>query len=103
MKDATDSIPAVRPIEQEGFANRKLIRPSLNRGDHNHSQSSVHGQSPMGERRDRAERRERGDRGDRGGRGDRSGGRRVGPGEQTNAENLYYMKQMQENTRRVLV
>src|SRR5438874_578077 len=38
MKDATDSIPAVRPIEQEGFANRKLIRPSLNRGDHNHSQ-----------------------------------------------------------------
>jgi host factor-I protein len=104
MKDAIDSIPAVRPIEQEGFANRKLIRPSLNRGDHNHSQSSMHGQSPIGERRERSERPERGDRGDRGGdRGERSGGRRSAPPEQTNAENFYYQKQMQAKTPMVLV
>ena len=29
MKDAIDSMPTERPLEQEGFANRKLIRPSL--------------------------------------------------------------------------
>jgi len=103
MKDATDSIPAVRPIEQEGFANRKLIRPSLNRGDHDHSQASMHGQSPMGGRRDRPERPEREDRGDRGDRGERSGGRRSAPAEQTNAENFYYQKQMQAKTPMVLV
>ena len=107
MKDATDSIPAVRPPEQEGFANRKLIRPSLNRGDHNHSPASMHGQSPMGDRRDRPERPERGerpDRGDRGDRGDRSGGGRKGaPPEQTNAENFYYQKQMQSKTPMVVV
>ena len=31
MKDAIDSLPADRPVEAEGFANRKLIRPSLAR------------------------------------------------------------------------
>ena len=105
MKDAIESIPAVRPIEQEGFANRKLIRPSLNR-DHNHSPSAMHGQPQVGERRDRTERHERGermDRGDRGDRGDRSGGRRSAPPEQTNAENFYYQKQMQAKTPMVVV
>jgi host factor-I protein len=102
MKDATDSIPAVRPIEQEAFANRKLIRPSLNR-DHDHSQPSMHGQPPMGERRERPGRPERIDRGDRGDRGDRSGGRRSAPPEQTNAENFYYQKQMQAKTPMVVV
>ncbi len=43
MKDAIDSLPADRSVEAEGFANRKLIRPSLNRTDHNHAQA------PMGE------------------------------------------------------
>ncbi|MGA8152241.1 MAG: RNA chaperone Hfq [Terriglobales bacterium] len=94
MKDAIDSLPAERTIEPEGFANRKLIRPSLNRTDHNHLAS------PAGERRpDRAER----GGGDRG--GDRNGGagRKVAPPEQTNAENFYYQKQMQSKTPMVVV
>ncbi|OLE57728.1 MAG: hypothetical protein AUG13_02475, partial [Chloroflexi bacterium 13_1_20CM_2_59_7] len=90
MKDAIDSIPAEQPLEQEGFANRKLIRPSLNRPDHNHVQSG------MGERRDRPERPDRSDRNDR-------GGRKVMPPEQTNAETFYYQKQMQSRTPMVVV
>ena len=92
MKDAIDSIPAEQSLEQEGFANRKLIRPSLNRPDHNHPQPA------MAERRDRPERPERSDRGDRGGPG-----RKVVPQEQTNAENFYYQKQMQSRTPMVVV
>jgi sRNA-binding regulator protein Hfq len=101
MKEATDSILAEQSVEQEGFANRKLIRPSLNRNDHNHVPVS------MGDRRDRPERPDRGernDRGDRGDRGDRSmGGRKPVPAEQTNAENFYYQKQMQSRTPMVVV
>ncbi len=78
MKDAIDSPPADRPVEAEGFANRKLIRPSLNRADHNHAQT------PMGEQRERPDRPERNERNDRHG----SGGRKAVPAEQTNAENL---------------
>jgi host factor-I protein len=89
MKDAIDSMPAERTIEPESFANRKLIRPSLNRNDHNHSAP------PSGERR--AERPERG--GDRNG----GGGRKASPPEQTNAENFYYQKQMQSKTPMVIV
>jgi len=93
MKDAVDSMPVERPVEAETFANRKLIRPSLARNDHNHSGS------PVGERRDRPERSvERGDRGDRNG-----GGRKAPPPEQTNAENFYYQKQMQARTPMVIV
>ena len=95
MKDTIESMPAEQAIEQEGFANRKLIRPSLNRGDHNHN----HAPSPIGERRERPE---RGDR-DRGDRGDRNGGRKAAPPEQTNAENFYYQKQMQSKTPMVIV
>jgi host factor-I protein len=91
MKDAVDSMPDERTIEPESFANRKLIRPSLNRTDHNHSSA------PVGERRDRPERS-----GDRD-RGDRNGGRRAAPPEQTNAENFYYQKQMQARTPMVIV
>ena len=57
MKDAIDSMPAERPVEQEAFANRKLIRPALNRNDHNHMNHANHPnhvQVPM-ERRDRPE------------------------------------------------
>ena len=86
MKDAIDSLPAERTIETEGFANRKLIRPSLNRTDHNHN----HLPSPGGDRRP--------DRGDRNG-----GGRKAAPPEQTNAENFYYQKQMQSKTPMVIV
>ena len=94
MKDAIDSMPADRSIETEDFANRKLIRPSLNRNEHthNHNQSA----SPMGERR--TERAERGDRNGGGG-----GGRKTSPPEQTNAENFYYQKQMQAKTPMVIV
>ena len=95
MKDAVDSLPADRTVEAEGFANRKLIRPSLNRTDHNHAQAS------MGEHRDRerSERPERNERNDR----PSGGGRKPAPPEQTNAENFYYQKQMQSKTPMVIV
>jgi host factor-I protein len=92
MKDAIDSLPADRPVEAEGFANRRLIRPSLNRTDHNHAQAS-----PGEHRPDRAERGERNDRNHGG------GGRKTAPPEQTNAENFYYQKQMQSKTPMVIV
>jgi host factor-I protein len=87
MKDATDSLPVDRPLEPESYANRKLIRPSLNRNDH------IHAPQAMGERRERAERG-----GDRNG-----GGKKAAPPEQTNAENFYYQKQMQSKTPMVVV
>lgn len=80
MKDTIASIPAERAVEQEGFANRKLIRPSLN---HN---------SQPAERRDRPERNDR-----------PMGPRKSAPPEQTNAENFYYQKQMQAKTPMVVV
>jgi sRNA-binding regulator protein Hfq len=92
MKDAIDSMPAERTIETEGFANRKLIRPSLTRNDHNHSAN--HSAAPVAERRP-----DRSDRGDRNG----GGGRKLAPPEQTNAENFYYQKQMQSRTPMVIV
>ncbi len=92
MKDTIDPLPAERPLEQEGFANRKLIRPSLNRNDHNHGQPS------LGERRP-----ERSDRNERNERNERGGGRKLAPPEQTNAENFYYQKQMQSKTPMVIV
>ena len=89
MKDAIDSMPTERSAEQEGFANRRLIRPSFNRNDHNHS----HNQAPM-------ERRERPDRAERPSGG---GGKKLPPPETTNAENFYYQKQMQGKTAMVIV
>jgi host factor-I protein len=89
MKDAIDSLPVDRPVEAEGFANRKLIRPSLNRTDHNHAQASI------GEHRERSDRNDRNDR--------PAGGRKPAPPEQTNAENFYYQKQMQAKTPMVIV
>jgi sRNA-binding regulator protein Hfq len=86
MKDIVDSIPAEQTSDQEGYANRKLIRPSLNRNDHNHKHA--HNHVP-------AERRER----------DRSPvpSKKIAPSEQTNAENFYYQKQMQTKTPMVVV
>jgi host factor-I protein len=92
MKDAIDSMPAERSIETEGFANRKLIRPSLNRNEHNHNHAN-HAANAGGERRP-----ERAERGERNG-----GGRKVTPPETTNAENFYYQKQMQAKTPMVIV
>ncbi len=59
----------------DDFANRKLIRPSLNRTE-----------QP-------AERRDRG----------MNAGRKTPPPEQTHAENFYYQKQMQAKTPMVIV
>jgi len=95
-KDAVDSMPGERTIEPESFANRKLIRPSLNRTDHNHASA------PVAERRDRPERSF--ERNERNERNDRNGaGRKAPPPEQTNAENFYYQKQMQARTPMVIV
>src|SRR5215469_12230399 len=87
MKDAIDSMPTDRPPEQEGFANRKLIRPALSRNDHNN-----HNQAAM-ERRERPERPS----------GSGGGGKKLPPPETTNAENFYYQKQMQGKTAMVIV
>jgi len=88
MKDTVDPMPAEKSGDQEGFANRKLIRPSLNRNDHNHNHARNHAPA---ERRDR----------DR----DRSAApvKKTAPTEQTNAENFYYQKQMQSKTPMVVV
>jgi host factor-I protein len=111
MKETLDSIPAEqsaghisdqhsehRGDHPEGFANRKLIRPTLNRAEHTQNNHATnHGHAPN---HPPAERRDRGDR-DR----DRSAGapKKVAPSEQTNAENFYYQKQMQTKTPMVVV
>jgi RNA chaperone Hfq len=89
LKDALDSIPAEPSTDQESFANRKLIRPTLNRADHPHNNHA-----PV-ERRDRDRDKDR----------DRSSAppKKVAPSEQTNAENFYYQKQMQSKTPMVIV
>ena len=104
MKEIMDSTPASQPGEQENFANRKLIRPTLPRNDHNHGNhnSGSSGYAQSGERRERHDRTERSERGG----GDRPMGglaRKSAPPEQTNAENFYYQKQMQSKTLMVVV
>jgi sRNA-binding regulator protein Hfq len=94
MKEAGDSNPSERALQPEGFANRKLIRPSLNRADHGRH-------SPMAGDRERSERVDRLGHSDRNGQGE--GGRKMPPPEQTNAENFYYQKQMQSKTPMVIV
>jgi host factor-I protein len=80
MKD-TDATVVGRAQEMEGFANRKLIRPSLNRGAEQRA-----GVAP--ERR--VERSS-------------NAPRKTPPPEQTHAENFYYQKQMQTKTPMVVV
>lgn len=92
MKDAVDASPAERSISQDAFANRKLIRPSLSRNDHNHN----HMNNSVSDR-PRPERS--GERSERGA----AGGRKTAPPDQTNAENFYYQKQMQARTPMVVV
>jgi host factor-I protein len=86
-------------MDPEAFANRKLIRPSLNHSNHSepsHSAPIHSGPRPPqanGERRERSERS-----------GERSNGaRKSPPPDQTNAENFYYQKQMQSKTPMVIV
>jgi len=92
MKDAIESMPIEHSVDSDGFANRKLIRPSLSRPEPLSRNDHNHGSSSMNERRP-----ERADR------GDRNGGRKMAPPEQTNAENFYYQKQMQSKTPMVIV
>jgi RNA chaperone Hfq len=89
LKDAVVSIAAEQSVDQDSFANRKLIRPTLTRSEHTANHHG-HNQAPT-DRRDR----------DR----DRSvaPGKKVPPTEQTNAENFYYQKQMQTKTPMVVV
>jgi len=109
MKETTDSSSVQQTGDEENFANRKLIRPSLQRVEHNHGNHNAnHNASHLqvAERRDRNERHERPERSFE--RPDRSpapsaGGRKAAPPEQTNAENFYYQKQMQSHTPMVIV
>jgi len=98
-----DPVPAGES-EKENFANRKLIRPTLPRGENHNSHGPA--AAPAQERRERPERHDRGERMDRD-RGDRAmgggGGKKPAPPEQTNAENFYYQKQMQSRTPMVIV
>lgn len=100
-----DAAPAGTPAEKENYGNRKLIRPTLPRGE-NHGNHGSYG-APMAapERRERGDRHDRGERMDhRNDRGDRGMGvKKTAPPEQTNAENFYYQKQMQSRTPMVIV
>ena len=108
MKETLDPIPAERSAEQiseqDGYANRKLIRPSLSRNNdhgHNNHGHNNHGANHApnhasnhvsnhgsGERRERSA---------------SPAGKKAAPSEQTNAENFYYQKQMQTKTPMVVV
>jgi host factor-I protein len=95
MKETLDPVPAEQAADQEGFANRKLIRPSLNRNDHGHNNHGHnHSANHMpSERRDGGRDRDR----------SAAPGKKTAPSEQTNAENFYYQKQMQTKTPMVIV
>jgi host factor-I protein len=88
MKDSMDATAVGRALDPEVFANRKLIRPALNRNDHPRQEAT--------ERRQDTDRRERAER-------PSSNGKKTPPPEQTHAENFYYQKQMQSKTPMVLV
>ena len=88
MKDSLDSPIVGRSSDSEVFANRRLIRPSLNRNENHRPEN--------GDRRDRGERSERGER-------PAANGKKTAPPEQTHAENFYYQKQMQTKTPMVIV
>ena len=95
MKEIMDPVTA-GVSEKENFANRKLIRPTLPRAENHNNHNSVPVQTQ--DRRERPERHERGERLAGGG-----AGKKPTPPEQTNAENFYYLKQMQSKTRMTIV
>src|ERR1035438_6365444 len=97
MKDTLDPVPAEQLADQEGFANRKLIRPSLSRTDHGHNNHGHnHGTNHGLPNHAPSERREPRER-------SAAPAKKVAPSEQTNAENFYYQKQMQTKTPMVVV
>lgn len=77
MKDAIDSVMNGNS-ETEGFSNRKLIRPSLARGEQARGNGAARRERPAGPKK-------------------------TPPPEQTHAENFYYQKQMQSKTPMVVV
>ncbi|MFY9674666.1 MAG: RNA chaperone Hfq [Terriglobales bacterium] len=107
MKEILEPIPAERSADQgsdqEGYANRKLIRPSLSRNNdhghnnhgHNHGTNAAtnHGTNHVSNHAAPGERRERSS----------APAKKTAPSEQTNAENFYYQKQMQTKTPMVVV
>ena len=82
MKEIVEPVPSERSTGAQEFSNRRLVRPSLPPREQGHAVSHSGG-----------EKRER------------QGGfaRRSGAGEQTNAENFYYQKQMQARTPMVVI
>ena len=84
MKESLGSTIAGRSSDSEGYGNRRLVRPSLNRHENHRPEN--------GDRRERAERPER-----------PANGKKIAPPEQTHAENFYYQKQMQSKTPMVIV
>lgn len=88
MRNGPESTAVVRAPEPEGFGNRKLIRPSLNR-------EQARAAEPTAERRERPVRP-----------AERNPGipaKKPAPPEQTHAENFYYQKQIQSKTPMVVV
>jgi sRNA-binding regulator protein Hfq len=106
MKETMDPVTAGESSDRGNFANRKLIRPTLPRGE-NHGNTSAPMPLQTQERRERPERYDRGERmehrGDRGDRGTGGSSKKPAPPDQTNAENFYYQKQMQSRTSMVIV
>src|SRR5271169_2392964 len=111
MKETLEPVPAERSADQsadqEGFANRKLIRPSLSRNNdghnnhgYNHAPNHASGHAANhAANHAPSERREPRERSERAG----SPAKKAAPSEQTNAENFYYQKQMQTKTPMVVV
>ncbi len=108
-----------RSAEPEGFANRKLIRPVLNRVEHGHApnHSSGHGpnhapshapnhsHAPSHVSNHVSSHMSSHGHGAPGGdrRPGSGGGKKTPPAETTHAENFYYQKQMQGKTQMVVV
>jgi host factor-I protein len=116
MKETIEPEVMERSSEPEGFANRKLIRPVLNRSEHgqhapNHSSGPGNGAShaphasnhgPNHGPNHVSNHNHGAPGGDRRG-GAAGGGKKTPPAEITHAENFYYQKQMQGKTQMVIV
>src|SRR6266700_8315662 len=120
MKEAIEPETMERSAEPEGFANRKLIRPVLNRVEHgqhapnhssghgpnhapSHAPNHTHGPSHVSNHvsshvSGHGHGAPGGDR-----RGGPGGVKKTPPAETTHAENFYYQKQMQGKTQMVVV
>jgi sRNA-binding regulator protein Hfq len=111
MINGPDSAAVVRAQEPEGFGNRKLIRPSLNREQARALESPAEPRERGTRSADRSMERvvaERGlernpERSSERAERPSGGSRKTAPAEQTHAENFYYQKQIQGKTPMVVV